>query len=145
MEPYLWALHWDVLLVIAAITAAYYLSQRRWPSDTRQRAAFDLAVLLLPAVYVTPLHTIALHYLLSVHLLQNVVTAEWAPALVVVALAPSLARELERSTPVRVVTYPLVALPLWLGTYFVWHVPPIYDAALEQSGWLLHLEQLTYF
>ena len=60
------------------------------------RVAFDLAVILLLAVYVTPLHTIALHYLLSVHLLQNVVTAEWAPGLVVFALAPSLARELER-------------------------------------------------
>ena len=96
-------------------------------------------------VYVTPLHTIALHYLLSVHLLQNVVTAEWAPGLVVFALAPALARELERSAAVRFVTHPLVALPVWLGTYFLWHVPPIYDKALEQSGWLLNLEHLTYF
>src|SRR5437660_11126222 len=115
MEPYSWALHWDVLLVIAAITAAYYLSQRRWPSDPRRRAAFDLAVILLLAVYVTPLHTIALHYLLSIHLLQNVVTAEWAPALDVFALAPSLAHELERWHAVRVLTHPFVALPLWLG------------------------------
>jgi cytochrome c oxidase assembly factor CtaG len=46
---------------------------------------------------------------------------------------------------VRVLTHPLVALPLWLATYFVWHVPPIYDAALEQSGWLLDLEHVTYF
>ena len=65
--------------------------------------------------------------------------------LVVFALAPSLAHELERSAALRVVTHHVVALPLWLGTYFVWHVPPIYDAALEQSGWLLHLEHLTYF
>ncbi|HLB19080.1 MAG TPA: cytochrome c oxidase assembly protein, partial [Gaiellaceae bacterium] len=91
------------------------------------------------------LHTIALHYLLSVHLLQNVVTAEWAPGLVVFALAPALARELERFTAIRVLTHPVVALPLWLGTYFVWHVPPIYDAALRQSGSLLHSEHLTYF
>jgi len=102
-------------------------------------------VILLFAVYVTPLHTIALHYLLSVHLLQNVVTAEWAPGLVVFALAPSLARELQRFAAVRFLTHPLVALPLWLGTYFLWHVPPIYDTALEQSGWLLNLEHLTYF
>jgi putative membrane protein len=60
-------------------------------------------------------------------------------------LAPGLARELERHAAVRVVTHPFVALPLWLGTYFLWHVPPIYDAALEQSGWLLNLEHLTYF
>ena len=145
MDPHSWSLHWDVLLAIGALATAYFWSQRRWPADTTRKAAFDLAVILLLAVYVTPLHTIALHYLLSVHLLQNVVTAEWAPGLVVFALAPSLARELERFAPVRLLTHPLVALPLWLGTYFVWHVPPIYDTALEQSGWLLHLEHLTYF
>lgn len=145
MDPHSWSLHLDVLLAIGALAAAYFWSQRRWPADTTRKAAFDLAVILLLAVYVTPLHTIALHYLLSVHLLQNVVTAEWAPGLVVFALAPSLARELERFAPVRLLTHPLVALPLWLGTYFVWHVPPIYDTALEQSGWLLHLEHLTYF
>ena len=145
MDPHSWSLHWDVLLAIGALAAAYFWSQRRWPADARRRVAFDLAVILLLAVYVTPLHTIALHYLLSVHLLQNVITAEWAPALVVVSLAPSLARELEGFTAVRVLTHPLVALPLWLGTYFVWHIPPIYDRALEQSGWLLNLEHLTYF
>jgi cytochrome c oxidase assembly factor CtaG len=145
VDPHSWSLHWDVLLAIVVLAAGYFWSQRRWPADARRRAAFDLAVILLLAVYVTPLHTIALHYLLSVHLLQNVVTAEWAPGLVVFALAPSLAHELERLTAVRVLTHPLVALPLWLATYFVWHVPPIYDRALEQSGWLLHLEHLTYF
>ena len=145
MDPHSWSLHWDVLLAIGVLAASYFWSQRRWPADARRRVAFDLAVILLLAVYVTPLHTIALHYLLSVHLLQNVITAEWAPALVVVSLAPSLARELEGFTAVRVVTHPLVALPLWLGTYFVWHIPPIYDRALEQSGWLLNLEHLTYF
>ena len=139
MEPYSWALHWDVLLVIAAITAAYYLSQRRWPSDTRQRAAFDLAVILLLAVYVTPLHTIALHYLLSIHFLQNVVTAEWAPGLVVFAVGPELGRTVARFI------HPLVALPLWLATYFVWHIPVIYDAALNHPHSLLHAEHLTYF
>jgi cytochrome c oxidase assembly factor CtaG len=145
VDPHSWSLHWDVLLAIGVLATGYFWSQRRWPADARRRVAFDLAVILLLAVYITPLHTIALHYLLSVHLLQNVVTAEWAPALVVFALAPSLARELERLAAVRLLTQPLVALPLWLGTYFVWHVPPIYDKALEQSGWLLNLEHLTYF
>jgi cytochrome c oxidase assembly factor CtaG len=145
VDPHSWSLHWDVLLAIGALAAAYFWSQRRWPADAIRKAAFDLAMILLLAVYVTPLHTIALHYLLSIHLLQNVVTAEWAPGLVVFAIAPSLARELERFAGVRLLTYPLVALPLWLGTYFVWHIPPIYDRALEQSGWLLNLEHLTYF
>jgi cytochrome c oxidase assembly factor CtaG len=145
VDPHSWSLHWDVLLAVAALVALYAWSRRRWPGAASRQASFDVAVILLLAVYVTPLHTIALHYLLSVHLLQNVVTAEWAPGLVVFALSPALARELQRFAAVRFATHPFVALPLWLATYFVWHVPPIYDRALEQSGWLLNLEHLTYF
>jgi cytochrome c oxidase assembly factor CtaG len=139
VHPYSWALHWDVLLAIAALATAYYWTQRRWPSDATRRAAFDLAVILLLAVYISPLHTIALHYLLSIHFLQNVVTAEWAPGLVVFAVSPVLGRAAARSI------HPLVALPLWLATYFVWHVPVIYDAALNRPHSLLQLEHLTYF
>jgi len=139
MHAYAWALHWDTLVAIAALAAAYFWSQRRWPSDARRRAAFDVALILLLAVYVTPLHTIALHYLLSIHFLQNVVTAEWAPGLVVFAVAPELGRRIARYV------HPLVVLPLWLGTYFVWHVPVIYDAALNRPHSLLHVEHLTYF
>ena len=139
MDSYAWALHWDVLLAIGALAALYYALQRRWPSDTPRRVAFDIALILLLGVYVTPVHTIALHYSLSVHFLQNVVTAEWAPGLVVLAVSPALGRRVARYI------HPLVALPLWLGTYFVWHVPAIYDAALDGHGALLNLEHLTYF
>lgn len=145
MDPYSWGPHWEPLLAIGVLTAAYFWAERRWRTDTQRKVAFDLAVILLLVVYVTPLHTIALHYLLSVHLLQNVVTAEWVPALVVFAIAPALARELERFRPFRVLTHPLVALPLWIATYFVWHVPAIYDAALRRPDSLLHLEHATYF
>jgi cytochrome c oxidase assembly factor CtaG len=139
VDPYSWALHWDVLGAIAALAAAYYWTQRRWPSGTTRRAAFDLALILLLAVYVTPLHTIALHYLLSIHFLQNVVTAEWAPLLVAYAVSPALGRRVARYV------HPLVALPLWIATYFFWHVPLIYDAALRHPHSLLHIEHLTYF
>jgi putative membrane protein len=139
VDPYSWALHWDVLVTFAALAGAYFWIQRRWPVDPRRRLAFDVALILLLVVYVTPIHTIALHYLLCIHFLQNVVTAEWAPALVVFAIPPALGRKVARYI------HPLVALPLWLATYFFWHVPPIYDAALRHPDSLLHLEHVTYF
>jgi putative membrane protein len=145
VDPYSWHPHWGTLLALTAIAAAYLRAQRRWPADKLRVLAFELGLLLLLAVYVTPLHTIALHYLLSAHLFQNVVTAEWAPALVVFGIAPALARELGRVRFVRVATHPLVALPIWLGTYYVWHVPAIYDTALEHPDSLLQLEHATYF
>jgi cytochrome c oxidase assembly factor CtaG len=39
----------------------------------------------------------------------------------------------------------LVGLPLWLATYFAWHVPAAYDYALRHPGTILHLEHWTYF
>jgi putative membrane protein len=145
VDPYSWHVHWSTLLVLAVVVALYVSAQKRWPSDARRRVAFDLGILLLLTVYVTPLHTIALNYLLCIHLLQNVVTAEWAPGLIVFAVSLRLARELERSKALRFLTHPLVALPLWLGTYFAWHVPPVYDYALRHPDSLLHLEHVTYF
>jgi putative membrane protein len=41
--------------------------------------------------------------------------------------------------------HPAVALPVWLVDYFVWHVPPIYDYALEHQSWLIHVEHACYF
>jgi cytochrome c oxidase assembly factor CtaG len=103
------------------------------------------AMVLLLAVSVTPIHTLGMHYLLTMHLLQNVVLAEWAPLLVVLGIPPTLAAVIAGSGVVRAVTHPAVALPVWLANYMVWHLPWIYDAALESPNALLHLEHATYF
>src|SRR2546423_12921734 len=110
-SPYEWPLDWDTLVVVPVMTATYVWAQRRWPPAPGGRLASALSQLLVLAVMLTPLATIALHYLLSAHLLQNVVLSEWAPALAVLGLAPRLARDLERFGVVRVATHPLVALP----------------------------------
>jgi putative membrane protein len=145
VSPYDWHLHWTVVGGLAMLSGLYLWGQRHHPSDERRRVAFELGLILLLAVYLTPVETIALHYLLSVHLLQNVVTAEWAPGLTVFGISPALARELSRFRIFRLSTHPLIALPLWLGTYFAWHVPAVYDAALTRQDSLLHVEHLTYF
>ena len=145
MSPYEWPLDWDTLVVVPAMTAAYVWTQRRWPASAQQRLAFAASQLLVLVVMLTPLEAIALHYLLSVHLLQNVVLAEWAPALAVLALAPSLGQELERFRLVRVATHPLVALPAWLLSSYAWHLPALYDTALEHQNSVLHLEHTSFF
>ncbi|HXY85907.1 MAG TPA: cytochrome c oxidase assembly protein [Gaiellaceae bacterium] len=145
MDPYAWPPDWHVFVVTPLLVGAYAYGARRYPPSRPRVVAFAFSQVLLLAVFLTPIETIALRYLLSVHLLQNVVVAEWAPGLAVLGLAPSLARRLERFTVVRVLTHPLVALPLWLGTYYVWHVPPVYDAALRHQDSLIHLEHVSYF
>lgn len=95
-------------------------------------------MVLLLAVSVTPIETISLHFLLSVHLIQNVVLAEWAPLLAVLAIPPALAARAPRVPPV-------LALALWLVNYGAWHLPWVYDAALHHQHSLLHLEHVLYF
>jgi cytochrome c oxidase assembly factor CtaG len=45
---------------------------------------------------------------------------------------------------VRTLTLRYVARPLWVGTYALWHVPALYDAALRHPSSLLALEHATY-
>lgn len=94
------------------------------------------ALALVVAAFVTKLEPFANHTFLWAHLLQNVVLAEWAPALLVLAVPSALAA--------RVSIRPLVALPLWLVTYFAWHLPWVYDFALRHPHSLLHVEHVTY-
>jgi cytochrome c oxidase assembly factor CtaG len=131
------------LIAVAALTVAYLAAARRHRPSRARAACFAGAVVLLLAVSVTPLGTLALHYLLTAHLVQNVALAEWIPLLLVASLPPSLAESLARVRVIRILTAPAIALPLWLGSYLVWHIPALYDAALEHHA-LLHVEHLTY-
>ena len=144
MDPYAWSWNLEALVLVPALTAAYLWATRRFPAGRWRTVSFLAGAALLLAVSVTPVETIALEYLLWVHLLQNVVLAEWAPLLLVLGVPPGLARALARPRAVRALTHPLVALPLWLGTYAVWHVPAVYDAALRHPHSLLHLEHASY-
>ena len=146
MDPYAWSWNPEALLLVAAAIAAYLYATSRFPAATWRKACFLAAMCLILLVSVTPIETIALEYLLWIHLLQNVVLAEWAPLLDVLGLPPMLAAAAAgRNTIVRAVTHPLVALPLWLATYAFWHIPAVYDAALRNPHSLLHLEHAAYF
>ncbi len=127
--------------LVPALALAYAAAARAHRPERFRVAAAALALALIFASFATELQPLALHTFLWAHLLQNVVLAEWAPALLVLAVAPSLAARAASFPLFR----PLVALPLWLGTYFVWHLPWAYDAALRHPHSLLHVEHLTYF
>lgn len=143
--PGSWEPAWVEVLALVGFSGVYLWGLRCVGGVHPARvAAFVVAQLLLLALFVTPASTLALHYLLTAHLFQNVALAEWAPALVVLALSPPMAAVLVRPRALRALTHPLVALPLWVANYIAWHVPAIYDAALRDHA-LLHVEHLAYF
>ena len=142
MSPGDWSANWEALLPVTA--AAVYLAGTRGERHALRTASFLAGCAFLVVALVTPLDTVAREYLVWGHLLQNVVLAEWAPLLLVVGIPPAVAVRLTRPRIVRFLTRPYVALPLWVGTYALWHVPALYDAALRHPSSLLALEHLTY-
>jgi putative membrane protein len=143
VDPYAWSWNPEALVVLV-LAVAYAVALRAYPASRWRIPCFATATALLLAVSVTPLHMLAMEYLLTVHLFQNVVLAEWAPLLVVLGLPPALAAAVARTSVVRTMTHPAVAVPLWLANYMVWHLPWIYDTALEHPHSLLHLEHALY-
>ena len=138
MDPYAWSWNPEASIVVPAATVAYVWAIRSAPASRWRVACWVAAMALVLAVTITPVETISLNYLLSVHLIQNVVLAEWAPLLVVLAIPPALASRAPRVPA-------LPALLLWVVNYGVWHLPWVYDAALRHPHSLLHLEHALYF
>jgi cytochrome c oxidase assembly factor CtaG len=123
-----------------ALAIGLLLLYRGTPASRAHIALGALGVALVFAAFVTQLQPLATHTFLWAHLLQNVVLAEWAPALLVLAIPPQLAERASGFPLFR----PFVALPLWLAFYYTWHLPWIYDTALRHPHSLLHVEHLTY-
>ena len=130
----------EAVVLVPALVVAYALAARAERPSRAQVVLAGAGLALIFAAFASGLQPLAVHTFLWAHLLQNVVLAEWAPALLVLAVPRRIAAR-AAGFPL---FHPFVALPLWLGTYFVWHYPWIYDHALERPHSLLHLEHLTY-
>jgi cytochrome c oxidase assembly factor CtaG len=133
--PSPWSFEWEPLFFVLALLAAFaYARAARTHHLSRTRiAVFALGLVLVVAALCSPLETIARHYLVLFHLLGNVMIADWAPPLLILGLTPSM-----RSTipPLR---RPWLALPAWLGVWYLVHLPAFYDYALRHV-WLLNVE-----
>ena len=80
-----WAL--AVLLFGAGyLWAAHVMSAPLW-----RRACFLCGLLLVALALLSPIEHVALDAMLSFHLLQNVMLADWAPPLLVLGLTPAMA------------------------------------------------------
>lgn len=124
----------EAVIVVPVLAILYAVVARGARRGQIAAAAASLALIF--AAFTTELQQLATHTFLWAHLLQNVVLAEWAPALLVLAIPNRAAR--------RVNIPMLLALPVWLATYGVWHLPWIYDYALQHQHSLLHVEHVTY-
>src|SRR5438552_2718602 len=114
MNPYLWSLHAEAVVLVPLLALAYALVLRGHPAQGWRIACFLGGLGLILVVFVTPIENLALHYLLAAHLLQNVALAEWSPALIVLGLPPAAAGAARKYAAIRALTNPLLARPFRL-------------------------------
>ena len=146
-----WALEpWQ--LVPAGLLAFLYarrtrtLGRRGTPVPAWRRTVFWIGFGLLLLALVSPIDAFASEFLFM-HMLQHVLIGDLAPLCFVVGLTGPILQPPLRFHVVnslRVLTHPLVALPLWAADIALWHVPFFYEAALHHDA--VHaLEHACFF
>lgn len=129
-------------LAAAAIVGVGYLrSAAPALASSDRRAVLLSGIVLIVVAFGSPIETIAAHYLLLFHLLQNVMISDWAPPLLILGLTPAMRAALAARMPpfVRSLTRPVCALAVWLTGWYTIHLAALYDFALTQT-WALNVE-----
>jgi putative membrane protein len=111
-----------------------------------QQAAFYGGVTLWLIALVSPVDNLA-EDLLSFHMAQHLLLGDLAPLCLLAGLTGPLLRPLLALPGVmrlRVLANPLIAFPIWAANLVLWHLPTLYEGAVDSSA--LHaLEHVAFF
>jgi putative membrane protein len=136
-----------LLGAVAYALRARTLRRRGTPMAAWRIALFSTGIALLVLAFASPVAAIGEDELFSFHMLQHVVIGDLAPLCLLGGLSGPMLRPLLALRPVerlRVLANPAVALPIWAINLYVWHVPALYEGAVEHSA--LHaLEHVSFF
>jgi len=144
-RPYGFGFEPAFLVLGVLLVALYVRDVRRTDPAERpgigRRWVFGLGVVLVTVPLNSPLETLSADYLLLFHLLQNALIADWGPPLLILGLTREMRERLGQAggRPLRRLTSPIVALPVWLVVWYGVHVPVLYDWALR-AVWPLNVE-----
>ena len=147
-----WTLDPLQLLPIAVIAFAYAvrartLVRRGQPVPAWRIALFALGIALLVLAVASPLAAVAEDELFSFHMTQHLLLGDVAPLCLLAGLTGPLIRPLLALPGVyrlKVLANPLVALPLWAANLVLWHMPTLYEGAVE-NGAVHALEHVSFF
>jgi putative membrane protein len=142
--PIQWSPEPTVLIGVAAIGVLYVLGWRRGrASGSSHRPGFGrlalflggLAVVLIALV--SPIDGLA-DNLLVMHMVQHVLLLDIAPILLILGLTKVLLRPVTRrlhaiEQGAGFLAHPAFAVAAYVGFMWAWHVPALYDAALNNT------------
>lgn len=137
-----WTLDPLQLAPIALIAGAYSmrartLARRGQPVPGWRIALFMLGIALLVVSLASPIAVIAEEELFSFHMAQHLLLGDLAPLCLLAGLTGPLLRPvlaLPGVMRLRVFANPLVAFPIWAANLVLWHMPTMYEAAVQNSA-----------
>jgi putative membrane protein len=148
-------LWFDALLSLAPIALIAFaygmrvrtLSRRGQPVPGWRIGLFALGIALLVIAVASPIARIGEEELFAFHMAQHLLLGDLAPLCLLAGLTGPLLRPLLALPGVmrlRVLANPFVALPIWAANLALWHVPAVYEAAVE-NGAVHALEHTAFF
>jgi cytochrome c oxidase assembly factor CtaG len=112
------------------------LGQRGAPPPAWRQWCWYGGIALILATLFSPVGTIS-EELFSVHMVEHLLIADVGALLLVLGLTGPILQPVLH-VPwlrwLRVVCHPAVALPLWAIDFYVWHLPVLYQGAVQHSG-----------
>jgi putative membrane protein len=135
------------VLAIAYSVRARTLARRGQPVPAWRIGLFALGIALLVVAVTSPVAEIGEEELFSFHMAQHLLIGDLAPLCLLAGLTGPLLRPLLALPGVmrlRVLANPFVAFPIWAANLVLWHVPVVYEAAVQNSA--VHaLEHVAFF
>lgn len=132
---------------LAAVGPARRLIAGSAPVSAGRQATYLAGVAALAIALCSPLDSLSDDHLFSIHMIQHLILTMMGPPLMLLGLPDWLVRFAVRGraprVALRLLTRPLVALVLYNAVFDIWHVPDLYDLALETNA--IHIfEHLTF-
>jgi cytochrome c oxidase assembly factor CtaG len=124
-----------LLAAVAYATRARTLARQGRPVSTARQVTFFAGITLILAALASPLAHLGGELILA-HMAQHLVLGDLAALLIVLGLTGPLLQPLLQHPLIqrlRVLVHPAVALPLWILNLYLWHLPPLYQAALSSQ------------
>ena len=141
-----WTLDLAILAVLAAALGRYAWRFRAAPPEAAGRGAgpvqalaFAGAFVALAVALVSPVDGLGEEYLFSMHMAQHLLIGDIAPLLGLLALSRVILRPVTRrlvavERALGRLAHPATGLVAWLVLVYLWHVPALYGAAIEQPA-----------
>ena len=144
---YGWTFEPGALLAIALLTGAYAARFRTVRAEAASHAvstraispwravAFAGAIAIMVVALVSPVDALA-DQIFAMHMVQHVLLLDLVPILLMLSLTKTLLRPVTRrmqrlERAAGPLAHPAFAVVVYVAVMWIWHVPALYDAALE--------------